>query len=96
MAPPYFVTTSYALTAVTAFTITAALVLCVQDLLICAEMAIIALAHTRAFPVAPYLGGTSKHSGHILEDHFAYHSGVRDFNEVMPVLLPSRCVAGAA
>jgi hypothetical protein len=61
-----------------------------QDLLVCAEMALVALAHTRAFPVTPYLGGSVKRSGHLLEDHFAHHTAVRDFNEVMPVLLPSR------
>ncbi|KAG5185473.1 organic solute transporter subunit alpha/Transmembrane protein [Tribonema minus] len=62
----------------------------IQDLLICTEMAIVATAHTIAFPVGPYVGGAARHSGHILEDHFAHHCAVRDFNEVMPVLLPSR------
>ena len=63
---------------------------CFQDLMICIEMAIIAAAHTYAFPVGPYVGGASRRTGRILEDNFAQQCAVRDFNEVMPVLIPSR------
>lgn len=32
----------------------------------------------------------------LLEDHFAHYSALRDFNEVMPVLLPSHFRPGPA
>lgn len=55
----------------------------IQDLLICVEMLIIAIAHTSAFPSSPYEDGATLRDGaSLLEAHFAHHSAIRDFNEV--------------
>lgn len=54
----------------------------IQDLLICLEMFIISVVHTRAFPAKPYEDGTVQHDGSsLLEAHFAHHTAIRDFNE---------------
>lgn len=64
----------------------------IQDLLICVEMLIIAIAHTSAFPSRPYEDGTTRFDGaNLLEAHFAHHSAIRDFNEVK-VIVP-RCIS---
>ena len=67
-----------------------------QDLLVCVEMLIVAAVHTSAFSAEPYEGGGVVARSQLLEDHFAYYSTVRDFNEVMPVLLPSNFKPGPA
>lgn len=51
--------------------------------------------HRYAFPFEPYVGAPSLRSS-LLEDHFAHYSALRDFNEVMPVLLPSHFRPGPA
>lgn len=57
----------------------------IQDLLICVEMLIVAVAHTTAFPCRPYVDGATRRDGaSLLEAHFAHHSAIRDFNEVAP------------
>lgn len=54
-----------------------------QDLLVCVEMLVIAIAHTTAFSSKPYEDGTTLRDGaSLLEVHFAHHSAIRDFNEV--------------
>lgn len=61
----------------------------IQDLLICVEMLLIAVAHTSAFPTAPYEDGATLRDGaSLLEAHFAHHSAIRDFNEVKFVIDP--------
>ena len=55
----------------------------IQDLLVCVEMLIIAVAHTTAFSSGPYEDGATRRDGaSLLEAHFAHHSAIRDFNEV--------------
>ncbi|CAM9380743.1 unnamed protein product [Choristocarpus tenellus] len=69
----------------------------IQDLLICLEMLAVAIAHTSAFSYWPYVDGmTQRDRSSLLEAHFAHHSAIRDFNEVMPVLLPSSFRPGPA
>ncbi|CAN0463850.1 unnamed protein product, partial [Laminaria digitata] len=69
----------------------------IQDLLICVEMLVIAVAHTTAFSSGPYEDGATRRDGaSLLEAHFAHHSAIRDFNEVMPVLIPSGFRPGPA
>ncbi|CAM9278744.1 unnamed protein product [Ectocarpus sp. 6 AP-2014] len=69
----------------------------IQDLLVCVEMLVIAIAHTRAFSCKPYEDGAPRRDGaSLLEAHFAHHSAIRDFNEVMPVLIPSSFRPGPA
>lgn len=73
----------------------------IQNLLICFEMLLAALAHRIAFPATEYArraaadgsvlrarGPRALRTG-LLRDHFALDSAVRDFNQVMPVVLPS-------
>jgi len=67
----------------------------IQDILICIEMMIIAFVHRHAFAYEPYVGAPSLRTT-LLEDHFAHHSALKDFNEVMPVLLPSHFRPGPA
>jgi len=67
----------------------------IQDVLICIEMMIIAFIHRHAFSYEPYIGAPSLRTT-LLEDHFAHHSALKDFNEVMPVLLPSHFRPGPA
>ncbi|CAM9206176.1 unnamed protein product, partial [Phaeothamnion confervicola] len=71
----------------------------IQDFLICIEMLVVAVAHTLAFSAAPYMDSSlpRRRHGHGVspwESHFAHDSAVRDFNEVMPVLLPSNFTPG--
>lgn len=55
----------------------------IQDLLVCMEMLVIAVAHTTAFSSRPYEDGATRLDGaSLLEAHFAHHSAIRDFNEV--------------
>ena len=55
----------------------------IQDLLVCVEMLLIAVAHTTAFSSRPYEDGATRRDGaSLLEAHFAHHSAIRDFNEV--------------
>lgn len=42
------------------------------------------------------MGAPCLRSSFLLEDHFAHYSALRDFNEVMPVLLPSHFRPGPA
>mmetsp|Transcript_8917 Transcript_8917/g.11821 ORF Transcript_8917/g.11821 Transcript_8917/m.11821 type:complete len:362 (-) Transcript_8917:253-1338(-) len=59
-----------------------------QDMLLCIEMLLISIAHMWAFPFEPFVGGPALREG-FFEDNFAQHSTLRDFNEVMPILLPA-------
>lgn len=60
----------------------------IQDLLVCVEMLVIAIAHTTAFSSKPYEDGATRRDGaSLLEAHFAHHSAIRDFNEVGSFLL---------
>ncbi|CAM9773318.1 unnamed protein product, partial [Discosporangium mesarthrocarpum] len=69
----------------------------IQDFMICIEMLAVAVAHTSAFSHRPYVDGmTRRDDASLLEAHFAHHSAIRDFNEVMPVLLPSGFRPGPA
>ncbi|EWM23927.1 transmembrane protein [Nannochloropsis gaditana] len=67
----------------------------VQEVLICVEMMLVAFAHQYAFPVAEYVGAPAMRTG-LLSDHFSHTTALRDFNEVMPVLLPSNFTPGLA
>ena len=60
-----------------------------QNLLICFEMLLAALAHVYAFPAEPFEGAGDSMKSNLLEGHFAHDAVIKDFNEVMPVLLPS-------
>lgn len=65
----------------------------IQDLLVCVEMLLIAVAHTTAFSSEPYEdGATRRDSSSLLEAHFAHHSAVRDFNEVSTCALRLSCI----
>ncbi|RLN90066.1 hypothetical protein BBJ28_00018378 [Nothophytophthora sp. Chile5] len=68
----------------------------IQNLLICFEMFFVALAHHRAFPYRPYVHGNPSLRTSILSDHLAFEDAMRDFNEVMPVVLPTPFKPGAA
>ncbi|KAH7484394.1 hypothetical protein PRIC1_003702 [Phytophthora ramorum] len=68
----------------------------IQNLLICFEMCFVALAHHRAFPYQPYVHGNPALRTSILADHLAFEDAMRDFNEVMPVVLPTPFKPGAA
>lgn len=68
----------------------------VQNLLICFEMLLAAIAHVYAFPAEPFEGRGSSMKASLLEGHFAHDTVIKDFNEVMPVLLPSRFRPGQA
>uniref|UniRef100_K3X8Z4 Transmembrane protein 184C n=1 Tax=Globisporangium ultimum (strain ATCC 200006 / CBS 805.95 / DAOM BR144) TaxID=431595 RepID=K3X8Z4_GLOUD len=73
----------------------------IQNLLICFEMCFVALAHHHAFPYAPYIDATDDgtHASlrrNILADHLAFGDAMRDFNEVMPVVLPTQFKPGAS
>ncbi|ETV86652.1 hypothetical protein H257_01777 [Aphanomyces astaci] len=70
----------------------------IQNVLICFEMMVIAVVHTYAFPFEAFKdddmmfanamdGGTLRDS--ILSENFAFDDALRDFNEVMPIVLPS-------
>lgn len=67
----------------------------INNLLICFEMCFVAIAHHRAFPYAPYErdDAPSSHATgarrNLLADHLAFGDAMRDFNEVMPVVLPT-------
>lgn len=68
----------------------------IQNLLICFEMCFVALAHHRAFPFEPYVHGNPSLRKSILADHLAIEDAMRDFNEVMPVVLPTPFKPGAS
>uniref|UniRef100_M4C6G6 RxLR effector candidate protein n=1 Tax=Hyaloperonospora arabidopsidis (strain Emoy2) TaxID=559515 RepID=M4C6G6_HYAAE len=68
----------------------------IQNLLICFEMFFVALAHQHAFPYNPYVHGDPALRTNILADHLALEDAMRDFNEVMPVVLPTPFKPGAA
>ncbi|KAK1945692.1 Transmembrane protein 184 [Phytophthora citrophthora] len=68
----------------------------IQNLLICFEMFFVALAHHKAFPYQPYVHGNPALRTSILADHLAFEDAMRDFNEVMPVVLPTPFKPGAA
>lgn len=76
----------------------------INNLLICFEMSVVALAHHRAFPYRPYVvatdatatGASSAGRRSVLADHLAFGDAVRDFNEVMPVVLPTHFTPGAS
>ncbi|KAJ0410440.1 hypothetical protein P43SY_002772 [Pythium insidiosum] len=61
----------------------------IQNLLICFEMCFVAIAHNYAFPYEPYVGKPTSQRKSILADHLAIEDAMRDFNEVMPVVLPT-------
>ncbi|KAF0744440.1 hypothetical protein LEN26_002800 [Aphanomyces euteiches] len=66
----------------------------IQNVLICFEMMVIAFVHTHAFPYDEYKDyaeslETSSLRDSILSENFAFDDAVRDFNEVMPIVLPS-------
>ncbi|CAM9280389.1 unnamed protein product [Chrysoparadoxa australica] len=67
----------------------------IRDSLICLEMLALSVAHHWAFPVEPYMTGTSVDCS-LLEAHFGQRSAIRDWNEVMPVWLPSTFKPGPA
>lgn len=67
----------------------------IQEVLICIEMMLVAFAHRYAFPVTDYMGAPAMRTS-LLSDHFSHTSALRDFNEVMPVLLPSNFTPGLA
>jgi hypothetical protein len=69
-----------------------------QNLLICFEMFLAALAHRYAFPAKPFEGGGGNLKQGLLRDHFALGSAVQDFNQVMPgrTVLPSGFTPGDA
>lgn len=57
-------------------------------MLICLEMFIVSVAHTRAFPAKPYQDRAVQHDGSsLLEAHFAHHTAIRDFNEARQRML---------
>ncbi|KAF0687153.1 Aste57867_21124 [Aphanomyces stellatus] len=67
----------------------------IQNVLICFEMMVIAVVHNYAFPYDEYkddysdaLEGSSLRDS-ILSENFAFDDALRDFNEVMPIVLPS-------
>lgn len=68
----------------------------IQNVLICFEMCFVALAHHRAFPYAPYVHGNPALRTSLLADHLAIEDAMRDFNEVMPVVLPTPFKPGAS
>jgi hypothetical protein len=69
----------------------------INNLLICFEMCFVALAHHHAFPYTPYIGFSSTaHRTSLLAEHFSIEDAVRDFNEVMPVVLPTPFKPGAS
>jgi len=68
--------------------------LAVQDLLICVEMLAISIVHMWAFPYEPFVGGPSQRGG-FFEDNFAQQSTIKDFQEVLPILIPARFQTGA-
>ncbi|RHY32893.1 hypothetical protein DYB32_002135 [Aphanomyces invadans] len=69
----------------------------IQNVLICFEMMVIAVVHTYAFPFESFKNddvfsdaldsGSLRDS--ILSENFAFDDALRDFNEVMPIVLPS-------
>lgn len=69
----------------------------INNLLICFEMCFVAIAHHHAFPYKPYIGGsTAQQRTSLLADHLAFPDAMRDFNEVMPVVLPTPFKPGAS
>ncbi|TMW62829.1 hypothetical protein Poli38472_005447 [Pythium oligandrum] len=69
----------------------------IQNLLICFEMCFVALAHHKAFPYEPYVGrSSSPQRTSLLADHLSLEDAMRDFNEVMPVVLPTPFKPGAS
>ncbi|RMX66234.1 hypothetical protein DD238_004207 [Peronospora effusa] len=68
----------------------------IQNLLICFEMFLVTLAHQWAFSYQPYVHGNVALRTSILADHLALEDAMRDFNEVMPVVLPTPFQPGAA
>ncbi|OQS02823.1 hypothetical protein THRCLA_21313 [Thraustotheca clavata] len=71
----------------------------IQNILICFEMCIIAIVHNYAFPYESYIDdswdSTTESSASllregILSENFAIDDALRDFNEVMPIVLPSK------
>jgi hypothetical protein len=71
----------------------------IQNLLICFEMFFVAVAHTRAFPYEAYIDREGAQGPplrtSLLADHLAIEDAMRDFNEVMPVVLPTKFTPGA-
>ncbi|OQR84782.1 hypothetical protein ACHHYP_12817 [Achlya hypogyna] len=67
----------------------------IQNVLICFEMCIIAIVHNYAFPYEGYIAADSESSSasllrnSLLSENFAIDDALRDFNEVMPIVLPS-------
>jgi hypothetical protein len=67
----------------------------IQNLLICFEMCFVAIAHHRAFPYEQYIVQDNEpHRARTLADHLAFEDAMRDFNEVMPVVLPTHFKPG--
>lgn len=70
----------------------------IQNLLICFEMTLVAIAHTRAFPYQDFIPehGSPTLRTSFLADHLAFESAMRDFNEVMPIVLPTSFKPGGS
>ncbi|DAZ93679.1 TPA: hypothetical protein N0F65_008187 [Lagenidium giganteum] len=69
----------------------------IQNVLICFEMSFVAIAHHRAFPYHPYVSSSGPtHRSTTLADHLAIDDAMRDFNEVMPVVLPTPFKPGSS
>ncbi|EQC40385.1 hypothetical protein SDRG_02283 [Saprolegnia diclina VS20] len=71
----------------------------IQNVLICFEMCIIAIVHNYAFPYEGYRdlfadtstsSSTSLLRDNLFSENFAIDDALRDFNEVMPIVLPSK------
>nr|CCA26661.1 conserved hypothetical protein [Albugo laibachii Nc14] len=70
----------------------------IQNLLICFEMTLVAIAHTRAFPYEDFVPehGSPTMRTSFLADHLAFESAMQDFNEVMPIVLPTSFKPGGS
>ena len=67
----------------------------IQNSLICMEMCLAAIAHQYAFPSDIYKDGYSLRKS-LLADNLSIEGAVKDFNEVMPVVLPTGFQPGPA
>lgn len=67
----------------------------IQNLLICVEMFLAAIAHQYAFPSESYKGGSSLRKS-LLTDNLSLEDALKDFNQVMPVVVPTGFKPGPA
>ena len=68
----------------------------VQNLLLCFEMAAAAIVHQWAFSYKEYMVRPRVSRPTYVSDHVALGDAVRDFNEVMPILIPTGFKPGPA